>query len=360
MSGERRGGVLAIAASGVLGGAERVLLDWLCAVAAPVTLACPPGALADAAADAGLAVAPLAERPLTLRGRRAAAVRDLAALRADVARLARGHRPAVVVASGQRPLLAAGWAPLGGAALIALVHDMAPGGAATAAALRAAVAPADAVVATSGAIARAADPGARRLGRTEVIHPGVDPARWADVPAPPAARRARCAWARSSPGSAPTSRWRSRPASPSSSSTSRARRCPATRPASPPGCASGPPAPTSPGASACSATPDPRAALADAHLLLHCADAEPFGLALVEALAAGRPVAAPAAGGPLEIVTPETGRLFIPGDPAAGAAAVRALLAAPPPAAAARARAARFDGDAAARRFAAVVARHLD
>ena len=81
---------------------------------------------------------------------------------------------------------------------------------------------------------------------------------------------------------------------------------------------------------------------------------------LVEALAAGRPVVAPAAGGPLEIVTPATGRLFAPGDAAAGAAALRAVLDAPPPAAAARARAAAFDRDAAAARFAAVVARLLD
>ena len=43
-------------------------------------------------------------------------------------------------------------------------------------------------------------------------------------------------------------------------------------------------------------------ALADAHVLLHCADEEPYGMVLVEALAAGRPVVAPAAGGAREIV----------------------------------------------------------
>ena len=67
-------------------------------------------------------------------------------------------------------------------------------------------------------------------------------------------------------------------------------------------------------------------ALADAHLLLHCADAEPYGLVLVEALAAGRPVVAPAAGGPLEIVTDGAGRLYPPGDAAAAANAIRAVL----------------------------------
>ena len=43
---------------------------------------------------------------------------------------------------------------------------------------------------------------------------------------------------------------------------------------------------------------DPRAALSAASCLLHCADREPFGLVLAEAMAAGRPVVAPAAGGP--------------------------------------------------------------
>ena len=62
-------------------------------------------------------------------------------------------------------------------------------------------------------------------------------------------------------------------------------------------------------------------------------------MALLEALACGRPVAAPAAAGPLEIVADGAGRLYSPGDAAAGAAAVRALLADPAAPAAARARA---------------------
>ena len=49
-------------------------------------------------------------------------------------------------------------------------------------------------------------------------------------------------------------------------------------------------------------------------------------MALLEALATGRPVAAPAAAGPLEIVEDGAGRLYAPGDPDAGADAVRALL----------------------------------
>ena len=74
-------------------------------------------------------------------------------------------------------------------------------------------------------------------------------------------------------------------------------------------------------------------------MLLHCADAEPYGLALVEALAAGRPVVAPAAAGPLEIVQDGAGRLYPPGDADAAVEALRTVLAdprRPPPRAAAR------------------------
>jgi glycosyltransferase involved in cell wall biosynthesis len=78
---------------------------------------------------------------------------------------------------------------------------------------------------------------------------------------------------------------------------------------------------------------------------------------LLEALACGRPVAAPAAAGPLEIVTDGAGRLYAPGDAAAGADAVRALLAEAPTSAAARARARaeRFPVEASAARLAAAV-----
>ena len=78
-------------------------------------------------------------------------------------------------------------------------------------------------------------------------------------------------------------------------------------------------------------------------------------MVLLEALASGRPVVAPAAGGPLEIVTAGAGRLYAPGDARAGAEALRAVLATPDPAAARR-RAEAFPVEASAARLAEALA----
>jgi glycosyltransferase involved in cell wall biosynthesis len=64
-----------------------------------------------------------------------------------------------------------------------------------------------------------------------------------------------------------------------------------------------------------------------AALMLHCRPDEPFGMVLIEAMAAGLPVVAPAAGGPLEIVEDgRTGFLYPAGDAAAAAGHVVRLL----------------------------------
>lgn len=69
------------------------------------------------------------------------------------------------------------------------------------------------------------------------------------------------------------------------------------------------------------------AALARQGLLLHCRPDEPFGMALIEAMAAGLPVVAPGAAGPGEIVVHgETGFLFRPGDAAEAAGYVLRLI----------------------------------
>jgi GT2 family glycosyltransferase len=67
---------------------------------------------------------------------------------------------------------------------------------------------------------------------------------------------------------------------------------------------------------------DAAEALTRATCLLHCADREPYGMVLAEALAAGRPVVAPASCGPLEIVDETCGHLYQPGNPHRAANAV--------------------------------------
>ncbi len=75
--------------------------------------------------------------------------------------------------------------------------------------------------------------------------------------------------------------------------------------------------------------PDVAACLAAADVAVCPAPQEGFGLAVIEAMAAGLPVVAIAAGGPAEIVVPgETGRL-VPYTPAALAGAIGDLLADP-------------------------------
>ncbi len=103
--------------------------------------------------------------------------------------------------------------------------------------------------------------------------------------------------------------------------------------------------------------PDPRAALARATCLLHCAPREPFGMAVLEALASARPVVVPDAGGPAEIVDPSCGAAYAPGDASAAAAALVAFASDRPacardgpPRSPASARALRLGGVAAALR----------
>ena len=68
--------------------------------------------------------------------------------------------------------------------------------------------------------------------------------------------------------------------------------------------------------------PDPRPELARASCLLHCAEREPFGLVVAEAMAAGRPVIVPADAGPAEIADAQCGVFYPPGDVDACARAV--------------------------------------
>lgn len=322
--------LLIAAYSGVLGGAERVLVDCATRTARDVAVACPDGPLAAELRAAGVAHVPVAERPL----RRGAGA--IAGLARELARL----RPDFLVAWGARPVLAAA---LGRAPWLAVHHDLLAQP--TRAAVRAATARARGTLSASHAIAQ-------QLGGA-VLHPGVDLDAFAPRPLPAGPPRALVLgalvdWKR--PGLA----------------IEIAERVPELHVT-----IAGAPLPGDGGTLArelraraaalgdrvtIGPVADVPAALAGAHVLLHCADAEPYGLALVEALAAGRPVVAPAAGGPLEIVTDGAGRLYPPGDADAAAAALRAVLADPAAPDAARRRAeAAFDVRDSAARFEAAL-----
>src|SRR3954464_9545311 len=97
---------LIVSYSGVLGGAERILLDCASRLDGPACVACPEGPLAAAVVSAGLVHARLPERSLRLRGGRAAHARALAALARDISSLTQRHGPRAVVAWGGRAVLA--------------------------------------------------------------------------------------------------------------------------------------------------------------------------------------------------------------------------------------------------------------
>jgi N-acetylglucosaminyl-diphospho-decaprenol L-rhamnosyltransferase len=340
------GPVLLVAYAGVLGGAERILLDWGGALRGPVVLACPEGPLADEGRARGWSVTRLRARPLRVRGARLAAAGALLAFTRDLVVIERRWRPAVVVASGQRSVLAA----VALRSPVVALHQDLPTGPVLARAVRWASGRCRAAVAISAAISDAVDP------QAHVIHPGVDLVHW-QLPAPPPSRPralvlgALVPWKRADlalevaaqlPDLQLELAGTPLPGDPPDFNEALRRR------------AAGPD--LAGRVTFCGALRDPRPALQRAHVLLHCADREPYGLALVEALAAGRPVVAPAAGGPREIVRGGAGRLYAPGDATDAARALDGVLGDPGAPAAARARAeAAFDGKAAARRFAAVV-----
>jgi N-acetylglucosaminyl-diphospho-decaprenol L-rhamnosyltransferase len=338
------------------GGAERILADHATAIGDDAIVACPGGWLADELRARGLRVFPLRERSIELRGRRVAAALGLAAHAREVRALVEALRPSTLVAWGMR-------AGLGCARALARLEverprfafqhvDLLPG-AVVARAVRAAAARADLVLALSDAIAHDLDPGGR-LG-VRVIRPGVDLERFSP-PATPvtpdapalflgalagwkrpelAVEAARLAGVDLVVAGAPLddagrrleerlrAAARDEPDAATGEPPAAARPDAATRE---------PPAAARPDAAArrhprvtlAGRLADPAAALRQASLLLHTADREPYGMALVEALACGVPVVAPASGGPREIVDDSCARLFRPGDPRAAAAAIEA------------------------------------
>jgi glycosyltransferase involved in cell wall biosynthesis len=97
--------------------------------------------------------------------------------------------------------------------------------------------------------------------------------------------------------------------------------------------------------------------LAQAHVVCQPSLIEPFGQALLEAMATGRSVVATTIGGPPEFVPPEAGVLVDPADEDALVEALRAAARLPRPNPAARAAAARHDVNEQARRLEAILER---
>src|SRR4051794_10986104 len=96
--------VLFVAYSGVLGGAERVLLDVATRLERPAVIACPDGPLADALRTARLPHAPIKARSPRLTP---LALGRLFGLTYELTRRAREHDPPALVAWGSRATMAA-------------------------------------------------------------------------------------------------------------------------------------------------------------------------------------------------------------------------------------------------------------
>jgi GT2 family glycosyltransferase/glycosyltransferase involved in cell wall biosynthesis len=311
------------------GGAERILADHATAIGDDAMVACPPGWLADRLGEQGLRVFPLAERPLELRGQRAAAALRLAAHGHEIRDLVEALRPHTVVTWGMRSALAyAARLPRLAVPKPRFVfqhNDLLPSPA-VGRAVRAAARRADLVLALSAAIAR--DLG---IEGVQVIRPGVDLERFL----PGAGGEEALFLGAITP-------WKRPDLAIEAATTAGIELTLAGEPLDEAGerLEQRLRADAGPNITFAGRVEDPAETLGQASVLLHTADREPYGMALVEALACGVPVVAPAAEGPLEIADDTCARLFRPGDADAAAAALRAAIADRPAlAAAARARA---------------------
>ena len=323
---------LLVSYSPALGGAERLLLDLAPALGDGVGLACPPGPLADEAAARGLELRPLRPRRLELRGSardRAGAPLRIAAQARELRRLVNRLKPRRVLAWNMRALLSSRIALAGmrnGPALAFQHNDFLPGPA-IAAAVRGAARAARPVMCSSHAVAQDLDPAGRLP--VQVVHPGVDLEQFAAKPAPSGGPHVLVLGA--------LVPWK-RPELALEAASRAAARLPGlslTFVGEPLGEDAGLMAALKERAARpdlkgrvrfAGREDDPRPSLAAASCLLHCADREPFGMSLVEALACARPVVAPRAGGPAEIVDQSCGRLYPPGDARAAASALVELL----------------------------------
>jgi N-acetylglucosaminyl-diphospho-decaprenol L-rhamnosyltransferase len=320
--------VLFVSYTGEFGGAERLLVDFASGLESDCVLASPRGPLQNGARARGLTVITLPGRTLNVRATisdRVLAPARLVAHGLELRRLVGALRPDVVVASGMRTAVACLLGPRPACPVVFQHNDLLPGPW-IGALVRAAARRADLVTVPSRTVAADLDPGGKLARNLRVVHPGVDldgfpqdvvPAQPPEVivlgalvpwKRPDLALEA-CALVRRSQ---PDVRLRlvGAPLRDDSSAlleglVERASRTDLAG-----------------AVDFAGAVGDPRADLARATCLLHCAEAEPFGIVVLEALAAGRPAIVPAAAGPAEIVDDSCGALYRPGDADAAARAI--------------------------------------
>lgn len=309
----------------------------------------------ETARDRGLRVFPLAQRELELRdggelrggarpllrgGRqRLLAAARLAAHSREAAALIDALDPEFVVAWGMRSALALLLARAVSRAPVVFAHNDFLPGPLIGALVRAAARSAARVIVPSSAVAADLDPRGRLSGKVALVRPGVDVEAFAQVNGAPAqppevlVLGALVGWKRPelalealalARSARPDLRLRlvGAPLGRAGEALSERLRARASRPD------------LAGAVDLAGPAPDLRPQLERASCLLHCSPREPFGLVLVESLAAGRPVVAPAGGGPSEIVDRSCGILYPPGDASAAAHAIVGLLGDPERAAA--------------------------
>jgi L-malate glycosyltransferase len=186
--------VLYVNHTAAVSGGERSLLTLLAALPPSVKprLACPPGRLAQMVGDLGIPATPIAATAGSLRLHplhtpRAIAEMGVAAL--QVRRAAREHQADVVHANSIRAGIELALARVAPAAGVVHVRDCLPAGAATATTMRLIAARARSVIANShytAATVRARAPSAR----LEVVHPAIDTAAFDPAQIDRAAARA--------------------------------------------------------------------------------------------------------------------------------------------------------------------------
>jgi GT2 family glycosyltransferase/glycosyltransferase involved in cell wall biosynthesis len=307
---------LVATSSGPPGGSAHELLRLATGLPDGVVLACPDGPLAERARSEGLRVVPLQARSLRPR--------DLAAHARDVRRLLREVRPDLLVTWDLPTAIVAPAATLAldprAAVLMRHAELLPEGGAARLA--RAAAGRADRVAAVSKTAALDLDPEGSLGNRLAVISPGLELAayddEWAMADDPEVlvlgTERVQLALEAAGRAAGAVPRLRLTVAGAPAGAEGERLRERASRPD------------LEGRVTFADADPDARPALGRAWCLLHCGERDPFPMLVVEALASGRPVVAPAAGAAAEIVDDGCGRLFAPGDAAAAGDALAELL----------------------------------